>query len=703
MRWRPAALILSAGLLAYASSFQGAFVFDDEPGILENPRLRRLWPIAPILKGSLRPLVDLTLALNYALGGLDPWGYHAVNVALHLGSALLLYGLLRRTPGARPIALPVSLLWVVHPLTTQAVTYIIQRAELLAAAAVLGTLYSLVRSAMSPTPDVPRPCGLGTRLRLTPQARWHVLAIASCALGMLSKPVVVSAPLLALAYDRTFLAGSLRSALRARAGLYAGLVGTWGLLAFWLAITPLDPEPTFGFRLAAVTPLQYLATQPGVVLHYLRLSLWPHPLVIDYGWPAATALRAWLPQTLVLAALIGVTLRLFLRRHLAGFFGLWVLLSLAPSSSVIPIADLMFEHRMYLALAGVLCLVVLAAQRVLAHRRAAAVLLLLGVAALGLLTARRNLDYRSNIALWRDAVAKRPGNARAHTNLGFALQEERRLHEAVIQYAEGIRLGPAQLKAHSNLALALADLNRLEEAAVHCQEALRIRPNDATARLNCGVVRHRQGRLPEAVAYYEEALRLRPEDEQIHLNLGMALAKLGRFKEAIARYEEALRLNPAYVDARVELANLLAQQGRGAEAMPHYAEAFRLHYDNAATRLNFGVVLYDAGRFAEAAAQDEAALRLEPENADAHNNLGNALIALGRPEEAMAHFAEALRINPALSHAHYNLGNALAQQGRREEAMAHYTEALRLQPGHAKARHNLELLSGTAAAMEPRP
>jgi tetratricopeptide (TPR) repeat protein len=679
-------LITFAGMAAYASSLHGAFVFDDEPGILENPRLRHLWPLAGIVRGSLRPLADFTFALNYAIGGLTPLGYHAVNVALHLGAALLLYGLLRRTPGTARLALPASLLWVVHPLTTQAVTYLIQRAEILAAMATLGTLYALIRSAASPRPG-----------------RWHALAVASCALGMLSKPVAVSAPLLALAYDRTFLAGSVRGALRQRGTLYLGLAATWGLLAFLAAASPPDAEPTFGFRLAVVTPLQYVATQPGVILHYLRLSLWPHPLVIDYGWPAAVTLRAWLLPTLLVAALIGVTLRLFHRRQPAGFFGVWILLCLAPSSGIIPIADLIFEHRMYLALAGVLCLVVLAAQRVLAHRGLAAGLLCAGIVALGTLTARRNLDYRSNIALWRDAVVKRPGNGRAHTNLGFALQEEHRLDDAVAQYAEGIRLGPPQLKAHSNLALALSELNRLEEAATHCQAALRIRPNDATAHLNCGVVRHRQGRLPEAIAHYEESLRLRPDDEQTHTNLGMVLAQLGRLPEAIAHFEESLRLAPAYADAHVELANALARQGRRAEAIPHYAAALRLRDDRAATRLNFGVVLYEEERFAEAAAQDEAALRLDPSSADAYNNLGNALVALGRFEEAMGRFAEAIRINPAHAQAHYNLGNTLAREGRREEAIIHYTETLRLQPDHAKARRNLELLSGTPASTGTGP
>jgi tetratricopeptide (TPR) repeat protein len=620
--------LLLAGVLAYANSFQGAFVFDDRPAILDNLRIYRLWPPEPLFAGSTRPLVELTLALNYALGRLDPWGYHLVNFIIHFGAALILYGLCRRTllteplrerfgASARPLAFTIALLWMLHPLQTESVTYLTQRAEALMGCFALLTLYAACRAATEPDPAA---------------GRWTAAAVAACALGMVSKPVMVTVPLLVLAYDRTFLAGSVRAALRRRRALYLGLAATWGLLGMVVATMEPESDPTVGFRVAYFTPLEYLATQPRVVWHYLRLSCWPHPLILDYDWPLAKTLPAILPPALGLLGLLGLALRAFARRAPSGFLGFWVAGTLAPSSSFIPITDLVFEHRMYLPLAGLAGLavgwawsVVQRSLRTASARRFLSTVLALALAsAYTALTIRRNRDYRSELAMWAETVARQPGNTRARLSFGYALAQQRRNEEALAQF----------------------------------NEILRLKPNDSDALNNLGLTMAQMGRYDDAIQYFQEAIRAAPDDAQLYNNLGTALLRLKRVDEAMANYAEAIRLQPRYVMARHNLATQLLAKGR----------------------------------YQEAVDQSQAAIDLNPFFADMYHGLGSALIRLGRLDEAVASCRKALRLDPDNAKVISNLGAALYQQGKLHEAVEQLTRALRIDPGLKDASTNLEVI-----------
>ena len=213
-------LVIAAGLFAYHDSFTGAFVFDDVPSIPENATIRHLWPIWQCLSPPHgdrvtvegRPLINLSLALNYALGGYNVWGYHALNLTVHILAGLTLLGIVRRTllqpalrerfgTAANELALVVALLWTLHPLQTESVTYIIQRAESIVGLFYLLTVYCFIRAVDSPQ------CRL-----------WYSLSVAACALGMASKEVMVSAPVMVLLYDRAFLSGSLRPRTASRGG-----------------------------------------------------------------------------------------------------------------------------------------------------------------------------------------------------------------------------------------------------------------------------------------------------------------------------------------------------------------------------------------------------------------------------------------------------------------------------------------------------
>jgi tetratricopeptide (TPR) repeat protein len=643
------AVLASVAAAAYSRTFHVPLVYDDIPSIADNLTLRHLgdavWPSAQSTVSG-RPVLNLSLAVNYAISGTDVWSYHALNLAIHVMAALALFGIARRTlsrtnpRGAGPIAFSITLLWSLHPLLTESVTYVIQRAESLMGLFYLLTLYFFIRGAQAE--------GRGKVL-------WYAASVFSCLLGMGTKEVMVSAPLIVFLYDRTFLSGSFTGAWRLRRAVHASLAATWLVVPF-LVISAHGRGGTVGFG-AGVSWLSYAITQLPAIAHYLRLSFWPHPLVFDYGIALAAPSLRLVPPALLVAGLAVGTAWAVVRKSAIGFLGVCFFAILSPSSSFIPVVtETMAEHRMYLPLIPVVALFVLGAYRWLG-RGALPLCLALG-AGLCWATWVRNGVYLTDEGLWSDTVASRPGNERAQNNMGNLLAKHPgKLNEAIAHYREALRLEPGYADAHYNLGVTLGKI---------------------------------PGRTDEAMAEYEAALRLDPDTYKAHNNLGLALFSLGRTPEAITHYRDALRLRPNYTEAHYNLGNALSAQSLTPEAIGQYEEALRLNPDHIEAHYNLGNALIAAGRTQEAVTQYEAALRLRPDYADAHYNLGNALSSLGRKPEAIAHYEEALRLSPRFFEAHYYLGCDLEGiPGRLDDAITQYEEALLLRPDDAKVHLSL--------------
>ena len=649
-------LLILAGLVVYCSSFSVPFLLDDSLLIQGNPTIRHLWPLSTVLSppesvgSGGRPLLNLTLAVNYAFGGPSARGYHALNLLIHLLGGLTLFGIVRRTlaqligPGlfradACSVAFIATLLWIVHPLQTESVTYISQRAESLMGLCYLLTLYCFIRGAEEAA-----------------RARWLSFSVIACALGMASKEVMVTAPVMVLAYDRLFLSGTFREAWRNRRPFYVGLASTWLLLAFLVIVSHLGQRGV-GYG-QGVTWWSYLLTEIPCVARYLRLAVWPHPLVFDYGSPLGVAgVGQITASAALLALLVGATLFALWRQRPVGWFGCWFFVILLPTSSVIPVVlQPMAENRMYLSLAAVVALVVTAAYA-LAGRSARFALLGLALC-FGWLTIRRNMDYGDGLALWTDTVAKQPASPRAHDNLGCEYLSRGRLPEAIAQFEQAIHLNPNYAEAHANLGSALGRSGRPAEAVGHLEAALRLNPGNLVARTNLGAALIDLGRPADAAPHFEAILRLSPDYPAAHFGLGNVLLHLNRATEAISHFETALRNSPDYVEAHNGLAMALSLSGRFAEAVAHY----------------------------------ERVLVANPGDAVAHNNLASCLRQAGRFLEAIAHYREALRLAPGFADAHCNLADVLSQAGHADEAIREYETALRLNPNLTRAREHLAQL-----------
>lgn len=689
--WAPALLAVAIAL-AYSNSLGGEFVFDDRESIVANPTIRALWPpwapLAPPDGMSVggRPIINLSLAINHAISGLNPWSYHLANMAIHILAALALFGIVRRTilrVAAEPlrgraaaIALAAAALWSLHPLQTESVAYVIQRAESLMGLFYLATLYCFIRSI-----DDARP------------RHWAGLSIAACALGMGSKEAMATAPIVILLYDRLFVASCWMEIVDRRWRIHSSLMATWAILGALALAGPRQATAGLG---AGLPPLDYLRNQAEIVPHYLRLAVWPRPLVLDYGWtPAKSWGEVWIPGA-ALAALLAGSIAAFFRWPRIGFLCCAVFVLLAPTSSVIPFTELAAEHRMYLPLAPLAILAALGGAAIVDRFGAARFvgwgIAIAACAALGAGTFLRNFDYKSEESIFADAMAHRPDNPRVRLNLGVALQREGRNQEAIAifrkltetnsDYAEAFyNLGAAMAhagqkieavgpllhaitrrpdypEAHNNLGALLAERDYPEEALDHFQKAVTAKPDYAEAQNNLGNILARLGRPQEAIGPLEKALALQPNFPSAHNNLAVALAGLKRHSEALAHAEAAIAQQPDYLDAVNNAAAILSFMGRLDDAISRLRRAVELAPDNPMTRLNLATALGQKGALDESAKVFEEAIKLDEKNVAARNRYGTLLAMQGKIPEAVEQFKKAVEIDPENAEAKANLQKA---------------------------------------------
>lgn len=624
---RAGVLLALAALVAYYNSFQGQFIYDDMGSIPHNATIRHLWPIGPVLSPPAgetvqgRPLLNLSFALNYAISGAHGTSvraYHITNLLIHVLAALVLLGILRRTfllPSMRDrfglasvgLALAGALLWTVHPMQTESVAYMVQRAESLMGLFYLLTLYCVIRSAESS------------------RIVWSLAAVAACAAGMATKEVMATAPLIVLLYDRTFLAGSFRGALRKRWGLYAVLAACWGLLAY-LMMGAGNREGTAGFGAKQVVDTwTYARTEMWTILHYLRLAFWPDALCLDYGWSFTKTMTEALPGAVVVALLAAGTIVGLRRGRKWGFLGAWFLVILAPTSSIVPIRDAVFEHRMYLPLAAVATAVVLGGfvlwEKLCRGRgwfsgeaaswRWVAPWTALSLVAVTLvsLTVLRNRDYSSLLTIWGDTAEKCPSNPRAHYNFGMALCAVDKADQAIEQFREAIALNPQEAQAYVNLGATLMGRDELPEAVLQLRRALALNPGSVEAHNDLGAVLCKQGDYDQGVSEFHKVLELDSRNVTAYRNLGLAYCKQGKTELGLDQYREAIRLNP----------------------------------ENPQAYFNFGTALSQLGKIDQAVEQFRLAIQVSPQFVPAYKVLVTILDNAGRQEEAMEVRRQAVR------------------------------------------------------------
>ncbi len=604
-----AATVLAVGIgLVYLPAIRVPFVFDDSATVVENASITKLWPLigtaenpgplnaSPGTPTAGRPLVNLSLAINYHFGGLNPVGYHVFSIAIHFLTSLLLYAILCRTlvlpyfagrfaAVARWLALAVAILWALHPLQTEAVIYATQRSELLMAFFYLATLYCGLRYWSALSPPLPLPLGEGRGegalerdSQLQHSTVWLTLATIACLCGMASKEVMVSAPLMVLLFERTFVAGSLAAALRRSWPLYVGLAATWLLLLFLRLGLPHSEAAGFGLGVPAIS---YWLTQSKIFLMYLKLAVWPWPLLIHYQLPYLNTFSAAWMYVLPVLLLGIVTLVLLWRNHPLGYLGTWVFAILSPTSIIPIIIEMAAERRMYLPLASLVALFVIGAYLLFQHMSSrpvavmyqrlevrspiAAVMtafVLFLVLACALRSAERLAEYESKLGLWEQVLRFQPQNPVAHVSIGHELEEAGEFSAAAEHYRQAIRTAADPALAHFELGVALLKQGTHAEAVTEFEKAARLQPDNSLIRNNLAAALYMAGRYREAVAACRAALDLQPKSWWCHNHLGMALKNVGDYSEAIASFERAVELKPDELGIYIDLADCYGRANR---------------------------------------------------------------------------------------------------------------------------------------------
>jgi Flp pilus assembly protein TadD len=649
---------VAAGAATYWNGLGGPFIWDDQIAIVTNRTIQHLWPLSDALRPPRetpvagRPIVNLSFAINYALGGLSETGYHIANIAVHIICALLLFGIVRRTlakkgPGADATALVASLLWMLHPLQSDAVDYITQRTESLMALFFLLTLYSAIRA---------RRVGPGHAVK------WQVASILACACGMASKESMVTAPAIVLLYDRVFEFDSIGEAIRARKYLYAGFAATWLELG---ALQWGQPRSTVGTS-SAVSRWTYLLNQLEMIARYLRLSVWPGPLILDYGLPRAVAFRDVVPAAVVVVPLLiasGVALARWPR---IGFLAAAFFLTLAPTSSVIPItSEVGAERRMYLPFAALAVLAAIALRRFVEgagangsrkrRTRIAGSLTVIVLATLAVRTVYRNAEYATPLGLWRTVVERRP-HGRARMALATEMLATGDHAGAMGNLREAVHDFP---DARFGLGTELIVDGKTDEGITELRQFITAQPsnlNRIPARTLLGQALWSQGRLGEAAEQFRVILKMVPTSDGVRMNLADVLSTQKRYDEATVQYRALLATQPNSSTLESRLASNLMASGRRSEAIDHLQKA----------------------------------LQLDPRSAPLHRSLAEAYLGQSDPGRGEPHARDAVRLDPGNAVGHNLLGIALALEGNAGEATAQFQEAVRLDPADPQMRANLE-------------
>jgi len=538
-------------MAAYGPALRGPFVFDDRYLPFQDPGFQNR-PVWEWLKLS-RPLLLLTYWVNYRLFGLDPFPYHLLNVLFHLGAGWMVYRLVRwgleqvkadRTRDAWIAAFAASV-FLLHPLQTEAVSYVASRSENLSVLLALSAWVLFLHWRTEPV-----------------TFRRAAVILALLLAAVLSKEHTAVVPALFLLTDIWWSRRDWWETLRAQWRLYLLLAGSAlaGLGWVWRVLSQSD---TAGFRVAGLPWHHYFYTECQVIWIYLRMWVLPYGQNVDHFYPIARSF--WNPATLAgFAALVatGIAAVALRRRYPLACFGWLVFLFLiAPTSSVIPIQDAMAERRLYLPSVGLLLILAEAIRRGnWAWKRQLVVMASIGILLAGL-TWRRNLAWASETALWEDSVRKNPANPRAHFHLAYAHYLNQRCEAAVAEYEQAARWQKPDYRLLVDWALALDCAGRYAEAVEKLHQALALEDR-GHGWATLGMLHGKHGNYREALLALERAEAKAPRNPWVYFYRGNVYAAQGAREQAVQAYRRALELDPDLDAARRALLQLLRQPAR---------------------------------------------------------------------------------------------------------------------------------------------
>jgi len=751
-------LILIISIAIYSNTLKNGFVYDDEFTIVNNTLIKNFSNISKLFtkeyfttsaEMSYRPVVTSTYFIDYALYGLKPWGYHLTNLILHAINGVILYIFLTLliTHHSSLITL-ISLLFITHPVLTEAVNAISFREDLLCFLFFISALILYISLKAQ-----------SSKLKATTFS--YILSCLFYFLALLSKEMAITFPLIIILYEwvygkkielsPAFLSlqkGSPQTSPplqkgRVRVGYffnpyiigYIAITIAYLCIRFYLFKNPIE-ETLHAWLLS-----ERLITLPYLILKYIVLLIAPVSLSADYVIAPVQSLISlkFIIPFIIVSVLVSVSVNSvrasktqspvtshqlpnppqspFTKGGLRGIivFGIFFfLLTLLPVYNIIPITNPFTERYLYLPSVGFVIIAGLVIHGIFTPKIASPIrgegggegwllkrrnLYILTVSVLILsiysfAVIQRNKIWADGYSLWSDTVIKMPESSKAHYSLGNAYNEQGRLNEAIEEFQTALRLTPDYVEAHNNLGVAYFKQGRLNEAIEEYHFILRFKDlieanNLGDVYNNLGNVYNKQGLLDEAIKEYRMAISIKPDYAEAHNNLGVVYAKHGQLDEAIKEYRMAIFIKPDYAEAHNNLGLVYWKHGQLDEAIKEYRMAISIKPDYAEAHNNLGLVYWKHGQLDEAIKEYRMAISIKPDYTEAHNNLGVVYEKNGQFDEAIKEYRMAIKINPDLYEAYNNLGNIYINQEKLDEAIKEYLTALRLKPDYAYPYNNL--------------
>ncbi|MFC1573614.1 tetratricopeptide repeat protein [Candidatus Latescibacterota bacterium] len=679
-------ILLIVGIALYANTFHNQFVFDDTPSIVDNTYIKDFASLVSAFNIYPTRIFGLfTFALNYHFHQLDVTGYHVVNLAIHILASCVVYWLITltlSTPAMRSdnisaqkkiIAALGALIFLTHPIQTQAVSYIVQRLASLATLLYLTSLSLYIKARL-----------MKNRLR----KRAFLFAGAGlCTLtGMVTKETLFTLPFAVLVSEFFLFRESHHVTPQATLRKWIRYVPVLFFAVLIPCLIMFGKIPVFNPRISQrfggdplITPFLYMITQWKVIITYIRLIFIPAGQNLDHDIPLSNTIIE--PETLVsfflLAALAFLAFRLFRKYRIISFGIVWFFLTISVESSIIPIPNVMFEHRLYLPMFG-FCLAAPASFYYLLGktRMKTVVIMIVSLACVySVLTYGRNRIWKNEFTLWSDVVKKSPDKARPHYNLGKALIEKKQYDRAREEFSRALRIHPGHIKALVSIGNSYFDEENYSKAMDYFSKAIIQVPDCAEAYYNRGNTHLRLKHYNEAILDYNRAMRSMYWHPDFFSNLGSALFHTGKIDEAITNYRGALGHDKDNVLAHYNLGYALYTKGNIDEAAEEFRKVLRLDQSHMQALMNLGSALVSQQKLDEAADYFRKAIAIQPNLEDAHVKLGLLLEHMGQPDSAVEHLLEAVRINPKNILVHQKLAGLYQAQGKESEASIHFNKA----------------------------
>jgi tetratricopeptide (TPR) repeat protein len=632
--------IVTLGLFAPVAGFE--FVNYDDPMFITNNRHvpkgftwdNIVWALRNSDAYLWHPMTWFSHMLDYRLYGLKPAGHHVTNVLLHAGSTVLLFLTLRRMTGTLWRSAAVAALFAWHPLHVQSVAWVAERKDVLSCFFWMLTLWCYARY-------VERP-GAGR----------YALMTVTFALGLMSKPMVVTLPCVLLLLDIWPLRRINLAALPSRAEVWKlfrekiplfVLVAAGSLVTLKVMTAVLTPTDRLSLG-------QRFANSVISYVRYLGDVFWPAKLAVFYPLPDAFPIWQVVGASVLLIAITWVVVYALRREGSLAVGWFWFLGTMVPTIGLIQNGgQAMADRYTYIPYVGAFILIVWAVGAI-AQARPKISRLLAGITGGALvaclvLTHLELRHWRNSITLFTHAVASTKDNYVAHYNLAVALDAAGRIPEAVEQYRQAVRAAPEQLEAAQNLAVLLYGMGQVPESITIYEDILRRNPNYAQALVGLGAALDGRGETVKAMELYQRALRAKPDHVAAYIGLGMSMAAQGKPAEAVGYYREALKYSPGLFDAQVGLAGALLDAGNPAESLPYFQAALQQIPNSDGALTGYGIALARLGRMPEAEVVLTKVVQVAS-NASTHNNLANVLVAGSKYSAAIEHYNLAIAGNP---------------------------------------------------------